>query len=56
MELNDTELIKDNMHWRIMEAIQDSQPFLEWGWNGFIPIAFDRVIFDSEEVNIGEYL
>lgn len=50
------EEIKARMYWLSMEDMQESHPYLEFGWDGFIMIAFDRAIFMADEIVIGDYL
>jgi len=44
------------LQWESIEKMQEMYPYIEWGWMGFVMVGFDRVILDSEEVEIAKQL
>jgi hypothetical protein len=51
--LEDLELFPEPMkqyQWAITEDIQDSQPHLEWGWAGFVPLVIYRGLTEKETI------
>lgn len=45
-----------NIQWESIEKMQEMYPYVEWGWMGFAMVGFDRVLLDSEEVEIEKQL
>lgn len=38
----DSERSRILYQWEISESIQESNPFVEWGWDGFVPVIIHR--------------